>query len=40
MSNRCEYCEGTGRLGFQLETCWFCDGKGVITTDEESEETK
>lgn len=26
----CEYCEGTGLLGFQLESCWFCSGKGYI----------
>lgn len=25
---RCKSCEGTGVLGFQKETCWFCCGTG------------
>lgn len=29
----CEYCEGTGKLGFQRETCWFCGGKGCTGKD-------
>lgn len=24
----CEYCKGTGKLGFQQEDCWGCDGNG------------
>lgn len=28
MKLKCNYCDGTAKLGFQLESCWFCDGKG------------
>lgn len=28
IEERCSYCNGTGKLGFQLESCWFCDGTG------------
>lgn len=27
----CKACDGTGILGFQLETCWFCCGTGLIS---------
>lgn len=27
---RCKFCEGTGKLGFQQEDCWFCAGSGEI----------
>lgn len=28
MKEICKHCEGTGKLGFQRETCCFCGGKG------------
>lgn len=28
--NICKECEGTGRLGFQREHCYYCDGSGYI----------
>ena len=27
---RCEFCEGTGKLGFQREDCCFCGGSGEV----------
>lgn len=33
MKEICNYCEGTGKLGFQRETCWFCQGEGYIKKD-------
>lgn len=38
MKERCNACEGSGILGFQRETCWFCGGDGTIYSDEEEEE--
>ena len=32
----CEYCNGTGKLGFQQETCWFCQGNGFREVKETS----
>lgn len=29
-TKRCEPCGGSGILGFQRETCWFCGGKGGV----------
>lgn len=26
----CKDCQGTGKLGFQRETCWFCGGSGYV----------
>lgn len=26
----CKDCEGTGKLGFQREDCWFCGGRGYV----------
>lgn len=34
----CLNCEGTGKLGFQGEDCWFCEGKGFIEVEVTSEE--
>jgi len=31
----CEFCEGYGKLGFQQETCCYCDGKGFIESEGE-----
>jgi RecJ-like exonuclease len=37
----CEFCKGTGRLGFQQETCWYCDGVGhQKEVSDKGEETK
>lgn len=30
----CKHCEGTGKLGFQRETCCFCGGKGYTGKDD------
>lgn len=26
----CKYCEGTGKLGLQRESCFYCEGDGYI----------
>ena len=31
MKKRCDYCEGTGKLGPQNETCSFCGGIGYLS---------
>lgn len=30
MKTICKDCQGTGKLGFQREDCWFCGGSGYI----------
>lgn len=30
MKTVCKDCQGTGRLGFQQESCWCCGGSGYI----------
>jgi RecJ-like exonuclease len=30
MKKRCDACEGSGKLGLQRETCWFCGGRGSL----------
>ena len=37
---RCEYCEGTGKLGFQREDCCCCFGKGYYEVEETSDASK
>jgi hypothetical protein len=34
MKETCKHCEGTGKLGFQRETCCFCGGKGYTGKDD------
>lgn len=38
-TERCKACEGTGKLGFQRESCWFCGGTGE-TNKMEGEQMK
>ena len=30
---RCNACDGSGKLGFQLESCWYCGGTGEINKE-------
>ena len=30
---RCNACQGSGKLGFQLESCWYCGGTGEINKE-------
>lgn len=36
----CKYCEGTGKLGFQRETCCFCDGTGFENIEKKENKNK